>query len=72
MEHELDSLKLDIFGAIFKPFSFMDKTVTGIAYIDMIQLWLFPQLKEHSNNFVFQKDGAPPRLLHLVNVQVKN
>lgn len=65
VEHERDSPKLNVFAAISKtkvygPFFFMDKTVTGISYLDMLQLWLFPQLKEDSNNFVFQQDGAPP------------
>ncbi|GBN23589.1 hypothetical protein AVEN_50873-1 [Araneus ventricosus] len=38
----------------------MGETVNGNTFLDMLQIWLFPQLQEDSNNFVFQKDGAPP------------
>ncbi|PRD25111.1 UNVERIFIED_CONTAM: hypothetical protein NCL1_41851 [Trichonephila clavipes] len=37
------------------------KVVTGSAYLDALQLWLFPQLEESEpNNFIWQQDGAPP------------
>lgn len=47
VEHESDSPKLNIFCAISKTkvIFFMDKTVTGISYLDMTQLWLFLQLQ---------------------------
>lgn len=32
----------------------------GISYLNMMQLCLFPQLKDDSNSFVFQQGGAPP------------
>ncbi|PRD27901.1 UNVERIFIED_CONTAM: hypothetical protein NCL1_34040 [Trichonephila clavipes] len=36
------------------------KAVTGSAYLDDLQLWLFPQLKEREpNNFIWQQDVAP-------------
>ncbi|GFV61507.1 uncharacterized protein TNCV_3892971 [Trichonephila clavipes] len=36
------------------------KAVTGSAYLDALQLWLFPQLEESEpNNFIWQQDGAP-------------
>ncbi|GFW06453.1 uncharacterized protein TNCV_2187871 [Trichonephila clavipes] len=36
-------------------------TVTGSAYINALQLWLFLQLEESEpNNFIRQQDGAPP------------
>ena len=65
VQHERDSPKLNIFCAISKnkvygPFFFHENTVTGTSYLDMLQLWLFPQLTEDSNNFIFQQDGAPP------------
>ncbi|GFV34245.1 uncharacterized protein TNCV_1775901 [Trichonephila clavipes] len=31
------------------------------AYLDALQLWLFPQSEESEpNNFIWQQDGAPP------------
>ncbi|GFS75048.1 uncharacterized protein TNCV_1396941 [Trichonephila clavipes] len=34
--------------------------ITGSAYLDALQLWLFPQLEESEpNNFIWQQDGAP-------------
>jgi hypothetical protein len=35
-------------------------TVTGINYLDMLQVWIMPQLQEDSEDFIFQQDGAPP------------
>ncbi|GFX71558.1 uncharacterized protein TNCV_2695461 [Trichonephila clavipes] len=36
------------------------KAVTDSAYLDALQLWLFPQLeKSEPNNFIWQQDGAP-------------
>ena len=29
-------------------------------YLDMLTEWLFPQLEEEGNEFLFQQDGAPP------------
>lgn len=60
-----DSPKLNVFCAISKrkvygPFFFGEKTVTGNSYLDMLQLWLFPQLQEEPENFIWQQDGAPP------------
>ncbi|GFU95481.1 uncharacterized protein TNCV_4788161 [Trichonephila clavipes] len=35
-------------------------TAPSSAYIDALQLWLFPHLKEiESNNFIWQQDGSP-------------
>lgn len=65
IEYERDSPKVNVFCAIssrklYGPFFFTEKTVTGCTYLDMIEQWLFPQLQEDSNNFLFQQDGAPP------------
>lgn len=64
-EHERDSPKCNVFCAVSKskvygPFFFAEKTVTGIAYLDMLEHWLFPQLEEDLEDLVFQQDGAPP------------
>jgi hypothetical protein len=35
-------------------FSFAEKCVNGFAYLDVLQLWLLPQLQEDSENFILQ------------------
>lgn len=65
IQHERDSPKVNVFCAISKksvygPFFFAENTVQGPAYLDMLEAWLFPQLKEAMNGFIFQQDGAPP------------
>lgn len=65
VQHERDSPKLNVFCAVsstkvYGPFFFNENTVTGISYLDMLQLWLMPQLTADSNNFIYQQDGAPP------------
>ncbi|PNF14823.1 hypothetical protein B7P43_G06338 [Cryptotermes secundus] len=62
---ERDPPKLIVFCALsqtklYGPFFFCEKTVTGTSYLDMLQLWLFPQLPVDSGDFVLQQDGAPP------------
>ncbi|GFV79018.1 uncharacterized protein TNCV_3687251 [Trichonephila clavipes] len=58
--------KLKVFCAIsqwkvYELFVFGKPTVTGSAYLDALQLWLFLQLKESEpDNFIWQQDGAPP------------
>jgi len=65
MEHVRHSPKVNVFCAdssckVYGPFFFAEPTVTGINYLDMLQLWLMPQLQEDSEDFIFQQDGAPP------------
>jgi hypothetical protein len=65
VEHIRDTPKVNVCFAIFScrvygPFSFAEPTVTGIIYLDMLQLWLMPQLQEDSEDFIFQQDGALP------------
>ncbi|GBO23148.1 hypothetical protein AVEN_99584-1 [Araneus ventricosus] len=45
---------------IYGPFFFMEKKVTGSTYLDILEIWLFPHIKEDLSNFVFQQDGALP------------
>jgi len=45
---------------VYGPFFFAEPTVTGINYLDMLQLWLIPQLQEEIVDFISQQDGAPP------------
>jgi hypothetical protein len=44
---------------VYGPFFFAEKSVDGSAYLDMLQLWLLPQLQEISDDFILQQDGAP-------------
>ncbi|GBM58749.1 hypothetical protein AVEN_183577-1 [Araneus ventricosus] len=49
VKQERDSPKVNVFCAISKrklygPFFFIEQAVTGFAYLDMLQLLLFPQL----------------------------
>ena len=62
MEHVCDSPKVNVFCAVscckvYGPFFFAKPTVTGINYLDMLQLWLM--VHEDSEDFIFQQDGAP-------------
>jgi hypothetical protein len=43
------------------PFFFMETTITGIMYLDMLQQLLIPQLDEddREGRIYFQQDGAP-------------
>jgi hypothetical protein len=64
IEHQRDSLILNVFCAIsqrkvYSPF-FMENMVTRISYLDMLTNWLFPQLDEDSDNYIYQQDGALP------------
>jgi len=44
----------------FLAFFFAESTVTGINYLEILQLWLMSQLQEDIVDFIFQQDGAPP------------
>jgi hypothetical protein len=41
-------------------FFFLEKTVTDSSYLDMPQLYAFPQLEHRQSNVFFQQAGAPP------------
>ncbi|GFT70450.1 uncharacterized protein TNCV_2658731 [Trichonephila clavipes] len=65
LESQPDSPKLTVYCAISRrkvhgPFVIGESTVTGFAYLDSLQLRLFPQLKEKEPDYVvWQQDGAP-------------
>lgn len=64
-EYERDSPKVNVWCAlscseVFGPFFFVEQTVTAVTYLDMLQLYLLPQLEDHQPNVMFQQDGAPP------------
>ena len=48
-------------------FALQSQLLTAINYLDMLQLWLMPQLQEDIVDFIFQQDGAPPHY-HLASV----
>jgi hypothetical protein len=65
VEHICESPKENVFFAVssckvYGSFFFVEPTVTGINYLDMLQLWLMPQLQEDNEDFIFQKDTALP------------
>jgi len=65
VQHGRDSPKINVFSAvsvrkIYGPFFFEGNTVTRNSYLEMLQDWLFPQLNEDFEDFIFQQDGAPP------------
>jgi hypothetical protein len=47
---------------VYDPFYFMETTITGIVYLDMLQQFLIPQLDEDNQEerIHFQQAGAPP------------
>ncbi|KAJ4442050.1 hypothetical protein ANN_11916 [Periplaneta americana] len=72
IEHERDSSKVNVFCALsqrklYGPFFFIEATVTGHSYLDMLEQWLMPQLRQDfDDNFIFQQDGAPPHFHNAV------
>jgi hypothetical protein len=63
VEHQRDSPKVNVFCAIssqkvYGPFFFAEETITGMTYLDMLQLWIMPQL-QNIQTFVHQQDGSP-------------
>ncbi|PNF19071.1 hypothetical protein B7P43_G11300 [Cryptotermes secundus] len=67
LEHVRDSPKVNVFCTLSKErvyghFFFMETTITGIVYLDMLQESLIPQLDEddQEGRIHFQQDGTPP------------
>jgi hypothetical protein len=53
---------------VYVPFFFIETTITGIVYLDMLQQVLIPQLEEddQEGRTHFQQDGAHPHYLEEV------
>jgi hypothetical protein len=56
--HQHDSPKVNVFCAIsnqkvYGPFFVAEETITGMTYLDVLQLWLMPQL-QNIPTFIFQ------------------
>jgi hypothetical protein len=45
---------------LYVPCFFIESTVIGIIYLDMLREWLIPQLQEDIQDLIYQSDGAPP------------
>jgi hypothetical protein len=54
---------------VYRPFFFVETTITGIVYLDMIQQFLIPQLNEddQEGRIDFQQDDASPHYLGAVS-----
>jgi hypothetical protein len=50
---------------VYGPFPFIETTITGIVYLDMLQQFLIPQLDgdDQEGSLHFKKDGAPSHCL---------
>ena len=62
IEYERDTPKLNVSlglhnHGVIGPFFFMESTVTGHSYLDMLENFAVPQIPP---GFIFQQDGAPP------------
>ena len=69
VEHYQDSPKVNVFFAmsstcIYGPLFFTENTITGVVYVDMLQLWLMLQSEEYEDDFVFQQDSTPPHFMY--------
>jgi len=66
IEMERDSPKVNVFCAISRrrvlgSFFFAEDSVTGKVYLDMLEIWLMPQLTdEEVQGYIYQQDRAPP------------
>jgi hypothetical protein len=64
VEHQRDSPKVNAFCPIssqkvYRPFFFAEETDTGMTYLDMLQLWIMPQLQNIQRSYS-SKTEVPP------------
>lgn len=45
---------------VYGHFFFAEATATCITYLDILEQWLWPQLKDFPGFLLFQQDGEPP------------
>ncbi|GFS66285.1 DUF4817 domain-containing protein [Trichonephila clavipes] len=57
---------------ILGTFFFSEKTVTSSTYLDMLEIYAFPQLQDLQPNVLFQQDGAPPHWVLTVRKSLNN
>uniref|UniRef100_A0A1B6F3H6 Uncharacterized protein n=1 Tax=Cuerna arida TaxID=1464854 RepID=A0A1B6F3H6_9HEMI len=72
-----DSPKVNVFCAItynnvYGPFFFMEQTINGMIFLDVMTEWLLPQLEQDLPNFILQLDGAPPHYHLEVRTELNN
>lgn len=72
-EWQRDSPKVNVWLGLMKdkiygPFMFAEKTITGANYLDMLQMFLEPQLQQDGIlcSVIYQQDGAPPHYANIV------
>jgi hypothetical protein len=75
MEHVRNSPKINVFCAVsshkvYGQFLFAEPSVTGINYLDILQLWQIPQLYDDSEDCFFQQDGAPSHFHFVVRAHL--
>jgi hypothetical protein len=64
-EHVSDSKKVNVWCGMMKdriigPFFFIEPTLTGNIYLDMLEQFAVPQLLHQQPNVIFRQDGLPP------------
>ena len=64
VEHQRESPKVNVFCAIssqkvYGTFFFAEEIVSGMTYVDTLQMWLMSQL-QNIRTFIFQQDGSRP------------
>ena len=75
VEHIRDSPKVNVFCAlnmqkVYGPFFFVEKTIEGGHYLDMLKLWPLPQLQQDIPNMILQQDGAFPHFHYEVRLEL--
>ena len=70
VEHQRNSPKVNVWCAlahdrVIGPYFITEKTIKSEPYLDMLENYAMPQIKEVSN-VIFQEDGAPPHWAHIV------
>ena len=53
-------------GSKFMSLFFGERTVTRVIYLDMLQQWLMPQLKEKKAYFILQQYGVSAHFFEIV------
>ena len=76
LEHQHNSPKCNLFCAISAErvngtFFINEITITRIAHLDILKLWLIPQLPENQN-YIFQQDRWPVHFHNEVCVDLNN
>jgi len=71
VENQHDSPKVNVVCAIssqkvYGPFFFAEETVTGMTYLDMLQLWLMPQLQTYRRSYSSKTEVPPTSTLRFV------